>query len=163
MGEWHLKRLRGNLPDALLADPQNRVTQQLATAFVSPRKWRDFAAAVRFEHKGPYGPLTGALDFIDRNDAQIKAQAATRAGGPDSTSRSRPSARVKVRLKDRAGVFTNRIRMNRLLSLMAIQLNGQANGRTWADLVRRRIYTVGGRPPHQRQTDDPKKTFSLTT
>ena len=163
MGEWHLKRaLRGSLPDALLADPQNRVTQQLATAFISPRKWLDFAAAVRFKQHGLVWPPTGALDFIDRNElAQIKAQAATRSQVvPNSTSRVEAVLReLKVRLKDRACVFTNRIRMNRMLTLMAIELNGQANGRSWADLVRRRIYTVGGRPPHQRQTDDPKKTF----
>jgi hypothetical protein len=51
--------------------------------------------------------------------------------------------------------------MAKLLALMTLDLNGQADGRQWADRIRERLYLAGGRPQKQRPHDDPKGTHSL--
>jgi hypothetical protein len=104
------------------------------------------------------------LDWIDDHGAPIEHQAATRNPGiPNSTSPiEAPLAEIKRRLADRAGVFTNLARMNKLLALIALDLRGQADGRAWADRLRERTYLPGRHAAQQRPHDDPKKVVSLT-
>jgi hypothetical protein len=71
-------------------------------------------------------------------------------------------AEIKRRLQDRAGVFTNLARMNKLLALMALDLRGETDGRAWADRLRERTYLAGGHAPEQRPHDDHKSVVSLT-
>jgi len=68
---------------------------------------------------------------------------------------------VDRRIGDRIGSFTNRARMSKLLRLMALELNGEADGRLWADRLRERLYLAGGRAAVQRPHDDAKGTHSL--
>jgi len=51
--------------------------------------------------------------------------------------------------------------MNLLLSLMTLHLNGQADGRVWADRLRARLHARGGIAPEQRPHDDTKGDRSL--
>jgi hypothetical protein len=166
IGEWHLGRaLRRRIPDAMAADPASPVTQRLGPAFYAPARWRAFVDAVEGEHRArTHGALTGLLDWIDDHGELIERQAATRDPCvPNSTSPiEAPLAEIKRRLQDRAGVFTNLARMNKLLALMALDLRGQTDGRAWADRLRERTYLAGGHAPHQRPHDDPLDVASLT-
>jgi hypothetical protein len=166
MGEWHLHRsLRGRLPDSLAADASNPVMQRIGLAFREPERWQRFVDAVEQEHAaGTHGPLHLLLRWIDDYGAIVEAQAATRDRGiPNSTSPVEASLQQVVRrLRDRAGVFTNLARMNKLLALITLDLRGQADGREWADRVRDRTYQVGGHAGHQRPHDDRRGHCSLT-
>jgi len=166
MGEWHLGRaLRRRIPDGMAADPASPTMQTLGPAFYSPARWRAFVAAVRGEHSArTHGPLTGLLRWIDDYGELIERQAATRHPNvPNSTSPvEAPLAEIKRRLQDRAGVFTNLARMNKLLALMTLDLRGQTDGRAWADGLREHTYLAGGHAPEQRPHDDAKDVISLT-
>lgn len=137
----------------------------LGPAFYAPARWRAFVDAVEHGHTArTHGALTGLLRWIDDHGALVEHQAATRDPRiPNSTSPvEAPLAEVKHRLEDRAGVFTNLARMNKLLALMALDLRGQTNSRAWADRLRERTYLAGGHAAEQRPHDDPKGIVSLT-
>lgn len=166
IGEWHLGRaLRRRIPDGMAAEPASPVMQHLGPAFYAPARWRAFIDAVEGQHRArTHGPLTGLLDWIDDHGELIERQSATRDPNvPNSTSPiEAPLAEVKRRLQDRAGVFTNLARMNKLLALMALDLRGDTDGRAWADRLRERTYLGGGHAAQQRPHDDPKNVVSLT-
>jgi hypothetical protein len=166
MGEWHLGRaLRRRIPDSMAADPASPVMQRLGPAFYATARWRAFVAAVEGEHSArTHGPLIGLLRWIDDHGELIENQAATRDPNiPNSTSPvEAPLADIKRRLEDRAGVFTNLARMNKLLALMALDLRGQTDARAWADRLREHTYLAGGHAPEQRLHDDLNGIVSLT-
>jgi hypothetical protein len=166
IGEWHLGRaLRHRIPDSMAADPRSPVMQRLGPAFYEPARWRAFVEAVKHEHHaGAHGPLTGLLRWIDDHGERIEHQSATRDPRiPNPTSPTEaPLAQIKRRLADRAGVFTNLARMNKLLALMALDLRRETDGRGWADRLRERTYLAGGHATDQRPHDDPKGVTSLT-
>ena len=166
IGEWHLGRaLRRRVPDPMLADPGSPVMQRLGPAFYTPDRWQAFVDAVEREHEaGTHGSLTGLLRWIEDHGALIEHQAAIRDPRiPSSTSPiEAPLAEIKRRLQDRAGVFTNLARMNKLLALMALDLGGETDSRAWADRLRERTYLADGHAAEQRPHDDPKGAVSLT-
>jgi hypothetical protein len=166
IGEWHLGRaLRRRIPDSIAADPTSPVMQRLGPAFYEPARWRTFVDAVEYEHKArTHGPLSGLLGWIDDHGELVEHQSATRDPRiPNSTSPiEAPLAQTKRRLEDRAGVFTNLARMNKLLALIALDLRGDSDGRAWADRLRERTYLAGGHAAEQRPHDDPKGVTSLT-
>jgi hypothetical protein len=166
IGEWHLGRaLRRRIPDSIAADRASPMMQRLGPAFYEPARWRAFVEAVEHEHHaGAHGPLTGLLRWIEDHGELIEHQSATRDPRiPNSTSPiEAPLAEIKRRLDDRAGVFTNLARMNKLLALSALDLPGETDGRRWADRLRERTYLAGGHASEQRPHDDPKGVTSLT-
>jgi len=163
--EWHLgRKLRDHLPDSLLADHTHPVTRALPAAFHSPTQWQQLTEAIALEHAGgQYGPLTLTLKWLATYGPRIEAQTATRdPHGPHSTGAVEQTLHtLDRRLRDRAGSFTNRARMAKLLALMTLELNGRADERRWADRLRERLYLAGGRPANQRPHDDPKGRYSL--
>lgn len=68
---------------------------------------------------------------------------------------------VDRRIGDRVGSFTNRARMGKLLALMALDIDGRAEARQWADHLRERLHLAGGHAESQRPHDDPKGCCSL--
>ena len=166
IGGWHLGRaLRRRIPDPMLADPGSPVMQRLGPGFYTPDRWQALVDAVEHEHEArTHGPLAGLLRWIDDHGALIEHQAATRAPRiPNSTSPiEAPLAEIKRRLQDRAGVFTNLARMNKLLALMALDLRGETDSRAWADRLRERTYLAGGHAAEQRPHDNLKGVVSLT-
>jgi hypothetical protein len=166
IGEWHLGRaLRRRIPDSILADPASPVMQRLGPAFYAPARWQAFVDAVEGQHSaGTHGPLTGLLRWIDDHGELVEHQTTTRDPRvPNSTSPiEAPLAETKRRLEDRAGVFTNLARMNKLLALMALDLRGETDGRQWADRLRERTHLASGHATEQRPHDDPKDVVSLT-
>jgi hypothetical protein len=163
--EWHLgRKLRDHLPDRLLADHAHPVTRALPAAFHSPARWQDLTDAIALEHAGgPHGPLTLTVNWLATYGPRIAAQTATRdPHGPHSTGAVEQHLHeLDRRLRDRAGSFTNRARMAKLLALMTLELNARADARRWADQLRERLYLAGGRPTNQRPHDDPKGNYSL--
>ena len=120
--------------------------------------------AIALEHAGgPHRPLTLTVNWLATYAPRIEAQIATRdPHGPHSTGAVEQHLHeLDRRLRDRAGSFTNRARMAKLLALMTLELNGQADARRWADQLRERLYLAGGRAANQRPHDDPKGSYSL--
>lgn len=163
--EWHLgRKLRDHLPDGLLADHTHPITRALPGAFAGPRAWRELTHAIDAEHTGgEHGPLTLTLNWLATYGPRIAEQVATRdPRGPHSTGALEQILHeLDRRLRDRAGSFTNRARMAKLLALMMLELNRRADARRWADQLRERLYLAGGRPINQRPHDDPKGRYSL--
>jgi hypothetical protein len=136
----------------------------LPGAFHSPSAWRRFTSTIDVaQAAATHSPLTLTLKWLATYGPRIEAQIATRdPRGPHSTGAVEQILHaLDRRLGDRAGSFTNRARMTKLLALMTLQLNGQADARRWADQLRERLYLTGGRPVNQRPHDDPKHSYSL--
>jgi len=163
--EWHLgRKLRQHLPDALLEDPDHPITRALAGAFHTSLAWRELIDAIETEHAhGRHGPLTLAVRWLASYGPRAEAQIATRdPSDPHSTGAVEAILHeLDRRLHDRAGSFTNRARMTKLLALMTLELTGRADARAWADQIRERLSLTGGRPTSQRPHDDPKGIYSL--
>ncbi len=163
--EWHLSRkLRQHLPDEVLNDPAYPITRALPNAFHTPQAWRDLMDAIAAENGSDDDySLTLTLRWLETYGPRVEAQIATRGlEGSYSTGAVEAVLReLDRRLHHRAGSFTNRARMNRLLALMALELTGRADPRVWADRIRERLYLTGGRPTNQRSHDDPKHSYSL--
>jgi len=161
--EWHLgRKLREHLPEEILEDRAHPITRALPDAFHTPQSWKALLGAIDHEHSCGQS-LTLALRWLERYGPRIAAQVATRnPKNPGSTGPVEAALReVDRRIADRAGSFTNRARMAKLLALMSLQLAGRADGRQWADRLRERLYLLGGRPANQRPHDDPKGAYSL--
>jgi hypothetical protein len=163
--EWHLSRkLRQHLPDEVLQDPAHPITRALPNAFHTPQAWRDLMDAIAAENDSDDDySLTLTLGWLETYGARVEAQIATR--GPEGSYSTGAVEAVlhelDRRLHHRAGSFTNRARMNKLLALMTLELTGQADPRAWADRIRQRLYLTAGRPTNQRPHDDPKHSYSL--
>lgn len=161
--EWHLgRKLREHLPEELLAEPDHPITRALPTAFHTLANWGALLDAIAEEQRVGE-PLLLARRWLDRYGDRVAAQVATRdPGRPNSTGPVEQVLReIDRRIGDRAGSFTNRARMTKLLALIALDLSGKADGREWADRLRERLYLAGGRSGNQRPHDDPKGTHSL--
>jgi hypothetical protein len=163
--EWHLgRKLREHLPDPILEDHEHPIARALPGAFHTIEAWETLLAAIDAEHAhGEHGPLTIASRWLDTYGDRVRAQIATR--DPNQPNATGPVEKVLVeidrRIGDRVGSFTNRARMTKLLTLIALDLTGRSDAREWADRLRERLYLAGGRPVNQRPHDDPKGTYSL--
>jgi len=163
--EWHLgRKLREHLPDVVLEDPEHPIARTLPGAFHTPWAWRELVDAIETEHtQGRHGPLALAVRWLARYGPRAEAQIATRdPQAPQSTGAVEAILHeLDRRLRDRAGSFTNRSRMTKLLALMTLELTGRADARAWADRIRERLSLTGGRPTNQRPHDDPRGRYSL--
>jgi hypothetical protein len=163
--EWHLSRkLREHLPDSVLKDLAHPITRALPNAFHTTQAWADLLDAIHAENdSGCDSPLTLTLRWLATYGPRVEKQIATRGhDGSHSTGAVEAVLReLDRRLHHRAGSFTNRARMAKLLALMTLELTGRANPRAWADRIRERLYLTGGHPINQRPHDDPKHTYSL--
>lgn len=161
--EWHLgRKLREHLPDAVLEDRANPLTRSLPAAFRSEEGWRGLVDEIA--QGASREPSFGlAQSWLDRYGSRIAAQVATRdPTRPNSTGPVEQVLReVDRRIGDRVGSFTNRARMGKLLALIALDVDGRADGRQWADRLRECLHLAGGHAKSQRPHDDPKGSYSL--
>ena len=161
--EWHLgRKLREHLPEEVLENRSHPVSRALASAFRGPEQWETLLCAIAAEPPGGRS-MALARGWLERYGERIATQVAARdPGSPNSTGPVEQALReVDRRIGDRVGSFTNRARMSKLLRLMALELDGEADGRLWADRLRERLYLAGGRAAVQRPHDDTKGTHSL--
>jgi hypothetical protein len=153
------KRAHREPPRGRRRKPGARVRDRLRDGQIVA-SWIDVFTGVLCAEELPRSwPRTLLVDSSER----IAAQVAHRdPGSPNSTGPVEQVLReVDRRIGDRVGSFTNRSRMSKLLTLMALDLGGEADGRLWADRLRERIYLADGRAAAQRPHDDAKGTHSL--
>lgn len=161
--EWHLgRKLREHLPDPILEDRDNPIARALPAAFRSAEGWQGLIDEIAGQGSGDRS-LALAQSWLDRYGPRIAAQVATRdPARPNSTGPVEQVLReVDRRIGDRVGSFTNRPRMGKLLALMALGIDGRADGRQWADRLREQLHLAGGHAESQRPHDDPKGSYSL--
>jgi hypothetical protein len=65
------------------------------------------------------------------------------------------------RIEDRAGRFTNRHRLRKLLLLMTMEAARHANTHAWTRVIETALQERRGRPAKQRPHDDHDRTMSL--
>ena len=163
LSEHHVKaQLQNALPAGLLGTP-HPIAQTFDRALLDAKRWAEFVEACENEAAARPRPMVGVMRWFSNYGELVEAQVATRRPElPNSTGACDAMLRlVGERLGDRSSSFTNRARMEKLLTLLTADLRKQANGRVWADRIRERIYLAGGTARFQRQHDDPKGTYSL--
>ena len=163
--DLHVRRALENVLHPLQGQPATHpVWQRYERCLFRDTGWDSFVRAV--EHENATGtPMPAALRWIQMYGPRIRAQAANRwRKGPYSTGAAEA---IIHKLRDellgyRAHRLGNRARTIKLLDLLTVGLNGQANQREFAKAIR--IYLEGhhGRPQlNQRPHDDPKGAPSL--
>jgi hypothetical protein len=65
------------------------------------------------------------------------------------------------RILDRAGRFTNRHRLRKLLLLMTMEASRHADTHAWTRVIQEALHECAGRPAKQRPHDDGNRTMSL--
>ena len=68
---------------------------------------------------------------------------------------------VRRRLEDRRGTLLNRERLNRMLLLIQLDLNGLADEGRYAEIIRQHLLARGGRSEQRRVILDPPGQPSL--
>jgi hypothetical protein len=161
--ELHVKRAIENALAPIAGQSRHPVMRALRLALVDSGNWGFFAAQVRHTHQQGSPPLPAMMRWLALYGDDVAASVARRTTtGPNSTGAVEATARkVKTAFLGRAQSFGNRARMTLLLDLMTLHLNGQADGRVWADRLRERLHPSGGIAPQQRPHDDSKGERSL--
>lgn len=146
---WHLKKrlltiLRQNYLDA--DDP---LYQAADHAFYSEGHWEDFRALAQ----------AARLKKLDRWlkswSPRITFQIAHQHGRKVATGPLEQMLTVvRHNLEDRRGTFKNRERLNRLLMLIQLDLNKQANEQRYAKIIREQLLANGGYSLPRREIVD---------
>ena len=127
----------------------------LGQAFGGSAPWARFAELGR-AHGGPR-----LVRWLDRLEPVVADQVSEPAG-PRSTGALEHALRVvKTMLYDRRGRFTNRARLDRLLELIRLEINGQASPTVYARLVLDHLASQGGWSDPRHQILDPRGQPSL--
>jgi hypothetical protein len=167
LSHWHvgnalLKLLRRY---KRLTPPLSDVLQD---AFMGTTEWQAFDTFARQSHfpelvkwldnPAPLSWWAGDLTMSER----ILWQLERRRGIPSTTTALEQHLLViKEKLNKRKFVFRNRERTNRMLQLMQLHLNDQANERTYSALIRRQLAKAQGHPAARRIITDPQGQPSL--
>jgi hypothetical protein len=168
--QWSDLHVRRALENALAPlhgqPPTHPVWQRLERAPFSAFDWDRFVRAVEHEHQtGTH--LPAALRWIGTYGPRLRAQASNRpCRGPFSTGAVEAVNRklASELIGERANRMGNRARAIKLLDLLTVGLNGEADERAFAKAIR--IYLEGhrGSPQlQQRPHDDLKGAPSLFT
>lgn len=151
--------LRENARSALKADRVDHYgsvrMELLNEAFRSVAGWEAFAASAA------QPKLAAARAWVLANDGLVRTQVAVRDQLPQHHSTAALDTelgRVRDRLDSRSFVLRNARRTNLTLGLMRLDLNGQANLRTYTQLLRNHLEAQHGRPRQQRGNYDPGAT-----
>jgi hypothetical protein len=135
------------------------------SALFDSGNWNFFAAQVRHTDAAGAPKLPAMMRWLDLYENDVAASVRVRASdGPKSTGAVEAILRkVGSSFDGRSQSFGNRARMNKLLGLMTLYFNGQADDRIWADRLRERLHHAGGWAPRQRPHDDPGDSRSLVS
>ncbi len=167
LSHWHLHqalarllhrygRLSGALKDALDRAFQNR---QNWDDFVALGQRSNFTQFERWLDKPAHCWWAGQVSMGERVAWQLSHQ----RGLPSTTTSALEQhfREIKKHITPRKFAFRNRERTNRLLQLMQLHLNGQANEGRYAQQIRRVLETNGGHPAARRIITDLKGHPSL--
>jgi hypothetical protein len=155
--EWHLRENALSLMATYrLAGRESSEMAVLNTAFHSEAAWLAFR-----EMAAPYPNLD---DWARAQHDQVLGQARVRDELPAhySSSAIEPAlATLHDLLKSRRFSLRNATRTNLLLGLMRLDLNGVADERCYAKVIRQTIEASSGRTAHQLAITDPRGKYSL--
>jgi len=161
--EWHLKqRLSATLRILEGRQPVPEPLRLLDLALTSPTAWKAFVDSVTQEDI--FGtPLPNTLRWIKRYGGAVAQQAQTRRNASvHSTAAAENVIRsLQSAFDGRSVVFGNRRRVNLVLGLMTLGLNGKASELEWAEQIRSYLSERGGCAPEQGLYNDPPKMPSL--
>ncbi|MBD0328562.1 MAG: transposase [Thermoleophilia bacterium] len=133
------------LPDPLLAD--------LEQAFSTSADWTAYKAQMRARR--PYKRFRKATGWLSRQERIIDWQVQNQRFYPASVGALEAYlARLRSHFDDRRGRLLNRERTNRLLLLMLMEENGEADERAYAKAIRQELLQNGGRARPSRQIED---------
>jgi hypothetical protein len=166
--EWHLQhaleRLLAKEARRNPSDELQELRERAEGALTGPSFWRPFVRAARVAENE-------SLDrWIAVNSPTIEAQFARRpppsrrpADMPLTTSALEQVTRpIVAALYPRRYALKNRERLNRLLMLLQLHLNGADDVQAYAKIIRARLESNGGRPRGQRRAiTDPSRSPSL--
>lgn len=157
--ELHVKRTLEKGLAPLGSAREHPVLEAFGRALWDEHRWAEFERAV--ERSNP--ALPGMVRWLAAYGPAIRAQLRTRTwAGPNSIGGVESALRqVEKAFLGRSQSFGNRARLDRLLALMTLQQNGDADPRSWADRLRERLHPRGGIAPEQRPHDDPRGQPSL--
>lgn len=136
-------------------------------AFQNRAQWDAFCQVAR---QSNFPPIEAWLDKPSPTwwagnvsmELRIAWQLSHMKGVPTTTSALEEVLRwLRLHIKQRKFAFRNRERFNRLLMLMQLHLNGQANEGRYALRIRRVLEENGGHPANRRIITDPKGHYSL--
>lgn len=99
--------------------------------------------------------ITKLERWIQSNEEMIALSLAHNHWPVSTGALEEPLRRIRASFTDRRFGLRNLDRLDDLLSLMAIQINGDANARTWAKILRENHRDHAGTPPPRRLVDNP--------
>jgi hypothetical protein len=155
--EFHLKRaLSLTLGPLQGVSPRPEPLRALDLAFISPGRWTTFVDSVT-EEDAFRTPLPNTLRWIKRYGAAVAQQTQTRRSASVHSTAAAENViqSLKSAFDGRSVVFGNRRRMNLLLGLMTLGLNGKADELGWAEQIRTYLSERGGHAPKQGLYFDP--------
>lgn len=166
--EWHLqhalerllaKEIR-NSPSEELAELRTRA----ASALTGPSFWRPFVRAAKAAENESLDRWVAVNDpIIERQFARRGRSSERPADMPLTTSALEQLSRpIIAALHPRRYALKNRERLNRLLMLLQLHVNGQDDVQGYAKAIRSWLEANGGRPAtHRRAIADPAGAPSL--
>lgn len=167
LSSWHVgnallkllrryKRLSPPLSDALQIASTSKANWE---AFDDLARQSNFPQLVKWlDNPAPSSGWAGDLSMSERIAWQLERQ----SGLPKTTRALEDYLdKLKAFINRRKFAFRNRERTNRMLQLMQLHLNDQANLRTYSTLIRRQLTKAGGHPATRRIITDPAGQPSL--
>jgi len=142
----------------------NELPERAERALVGPSSWRQFVRAARAAEN------EGIDRWIAVNAATIEAQFARRALTPHrmpdmpltTAALEQITRPIAAALYPRRYALKNRERLNRLLMLLQLHVNGDDDARVYAGAIRAHLESNGGRPLRRRRAlTDPANSPSL--
>lgn len=152
--EWHLKDALRDYLRAERLHGNSREMAALEVAFASRLQWDNFVA-IAYRTGIP-----GLCGWIDQYGEMVEYQLAHRPREKDRHNNPLSIAgidrshldQLKQWIEPRATGFLNRDRMDRLLMLMQLQLNGLADENAYARAIREWLIENDGRPAIERRS-----------
>lgn len=154
--DLHVSRRLHNAVAPLHNQPNHVVMKRLDDALRSTSDWDRLVHAIHHEDQTAT-PMPAAIRWLRLFGARVRDQAANRDRGPYSTG-AVETVNFKLAqelIGERANRLGNRKRLIKLLDLLTVGLNGHANERAFAKVIRLHLEGHAGRPLlRQRPHDD---------
>ena len=160
--DWHLTRGLTQALPVELRTADHPLANAVRSCLTSEQNWTVFERLLHIRAPA-LGGLHAARRWVELNRDLVLAQVRDlNQGGPRSLGPIEETFRhVSHFLEDRAPSMTNKIRADRLLTLLAADLNGWADEVAWAELIRDYLHHFSGHAEPQRQITNQAGTTTL--